>query len=63
MAFAKHLGARVIAMDLQDERLAFCRDWAGADVLVNGREKEKEQIAEATAGEIPCVVFDATGSA
>lgn len=62
-AFAKLAGARVIAMDLSDDRLAFCRSWAGADQAVNAGERPAERIAELTDGEFPTVVFDATGSA
>ncbi|MUT65290.1 zinc-binding alcohol dehydrogenase family protein [Paenibacillus sp. NEAU-GSW1] len=63
MAFAKHKGANVIAMDINDERLAFCRDWAKVDHTVNALEQAKEKIAELTGGEFPTVVYDATGNA
>ncbi len=63
MAFAKHRGARVIAMDIQEERLAFCRQWAKVDETVNALQGAKERLAELTDGEFPTVVFDATGNA
>ncbi|MEV5026939.1 zinc-binding alcohol dehydrogenase family protein [Paenibacillus sp. LPE1-1-1.1] len=63
MAFAKHRGARVIAMDIQDERLAFCKQWAKVDETVNALHGAKERIAELTGGEYPTAVFDATGNA
>lgn len=63
MAFAKHCGARVIALDIQEERLAFCRHWAKVDETVNALQGAKERLAELTNGEFPTVVFDATGSA
>lgn len=63
MAFAKHRGARVIAMDIQDERLAFCKQWAKVDETVNALHGAKERIVELTGGEYPTVVFDATGNA
>ncbi|CAM4499274.1 hypothetical protein FHS16_005570 [Paenibacillus endophyticus] len=63
MAFAKHRGARVIAMDIQDERLAFCKRWAKVDETVNALQGAKERLAELTDGEYPTVVFDATGNA
>ncbi|MGG4144357.1 zinc-binding alcohol dehydrogenase family protein [Paenibacillus algorifonticola] len=63
MAFAKHRGARVIAMDINEERLAFCKDWAGVDETVHAMQQPKERIAELTAEEFPTVVFDATGNA
>ncbi|MDF2958415.1 MAG: alcohol dehydrogenase [Paenibacillus sp.] len=62
MAFAKHRGARVIAMDINDERLAFCRQWAGVDHTVNALNQPKEQLAVITNGDLPTVVFDATGN-
>jgi 2-desacetyl-2-hydroxyethyl bacteriochlorophyllide A dehydrogenase len=63
MAFAKHRGARVIAMDVQEERLAFCRQWAKVDETVNALNGAKERLAELTGGEMPVAVFDATGNA
>ncbi|MCS7462119.1 zinc-binding alcohol dehydrogenase family protein [Paenibacillus doosanensis] len=63
MAIAKQRGARVIAMDMNDARLAFCREWAGADAVVNVRDNPQEQLRELTDGEFPSIVFDATGNA
>jgi 2-desacetyl-2-hydroxyethyl bacteriochlorophyllide A dehydrogenase len=63
MAFAKHQGARVIAMDIQEERLAFCRQWAKVDETVHALQGGKERLAELTGGEYPTAVFDATGNA
>ncbi|WP_054023047.1 zinc-binding alcohol dehydrogenase family protein [Bacillus sp. FJAT-28004] len=63
MAFAKHRGARVIAMDIQEDRLAFCKQWAKVDETVNAREDAEAKISELTNGEFPTVVFDATGNA
>jgi 2-desacetyl-2-hydroxyethyl bacteriochlorophyllide A dehydrogenase len=63
MILAKQLGANVIAMDINEERLAFCRDWAGVDQTVNALQLPKEKLAELTNGEFPTVVFDATGNA
>ncbi|CAH1231875.1 L-galactonate-5-dehydrogenase [Paenibacillus allorhizoplanae] len=63
MILAKQLGANVIAMDINEERLAFCREWAGVDQTVNALQHPKEKLAELTKGEFPTVVFDATGNA
>lgn len=63
MAFAKHRGAKVIAMDIQEERLAFCKQWAKVDGTVNALQDAKAQVAELTDGDYPTVVFDATGNA
>ncbi|MRN56467.1 zinc-binding alcohol dehydrogenase family protein [Paenibacillus monticola] len=62
MAFAKQRGATVIAMDLNEERLDFCRKWAKADYTVNAGQNPSEQIASITGGDYPTIVFDATGN-
>jgi len=61
MAFAKHRGAQVIAMDLNERRLQVCRDWARVDVALDARDRPQDQLAAWTAGEFPVCVFDATG--
>jgi 2-desacetyl-2-hydroxyethyl bacteriochlorophyllide A dehydrogenase len=63
MAFAKYAGATVIAMDINDERLAFSRSWANVEHTVNALHQPKEQLAAITGGDYPSVVFDATGNA
>lgn len=62
MAIAKQRGATVIAMDINDERLAFCQQWARVDHIVNAYQQPKEQIAAITGGDYPVAVFDATGN-
>ncbi|ULO10221.1 zinc-binding alcohol dehydrogenase family protein [Paenibacillus sp. 19GGS1-52] len=62
MAFAKQKGATVIAMDLNEERLDFCRKWAKVDYTVNAGQNPTEQIASITGGDYPTIVFDATGN-
>jgi len=62
MAFAKHEGAKVIAMDVNDERLEFCRKWAKVDYIVNALDNPMGNLKEITNGELPTVVFDATGN-
>jgi 2-desacetyl-2-hydroxyethyl bacteriochlorophyllide A dehydrogenase len=64
MAFAKYAGARVIAMDINEERLAFCKSWAKADQTINALESDvKLRLSEMTNGDFPVAVFDATGNA
>ncbi len=64
MAFAKHAGASVIAMDINEERLAFCRSWAKVDGTINALDPEaKLLLTKMTDGQFPVVVFDATGNA
>ncbi|MEI7026495.1 zinc-binding alcohol dehydrogenase family protein [Paenibacillus sp. y28] len=60
--FAAQSGAKVIMMDVNEERLEFCRQWAGAAYTVNALEQPVERIAEITGGEFPSVVLDATGN-
>ncbi len=62
MRFAKLTGADVIAMDIHDERLQFCKEWAKIDHIVNANNNPVEQISELTNGDFPTVVFDATGN-
>ncbi|AEI43155.1 zinc-binding alcohol dehydrogenase family protein [Paenibacillus mucilaginosus] len=63
MKFAKQAGARVIAMDLNEERLAFCRRWAPADETVHAGRDPLQEVERLTGGDFPVVVLDATGNA
>ncbi|UGB29306.1 zinc-binding alcohol dehydrogenase family protein [Metabacillus sp. B2-18] len=62
MKFAKQKGANVIAMDINEERLGFCKRWAKVDHTVNGLNNPLERLFELTDGEYPTVVYDATGN-
>lgn len=63
MAFAKLAGATVTALDLNDNRLQFCREQLGIDHTVNARQEDAlEQIRRITKGDMPTVIIDATGS-
>jgi 2-desacetyl-2-hydroxyethyl bacteriochlorophyllide A dehydrogenase len=62
MAFAKYRGAYVIAMDTNDERLAFCRSFANVDEIVNAKNDPIQQLLELTHEDLPSTVFDATGN-
>ncbi|OUM98556.1 MAG: hypothetical protein BAA02_04460 [Paenibacillaceae bacterium ZCTH02-B3] len=67
MVFARLAGARVLAMDVSGERLAFCRTWAGVEHSLDAAGLAAPQmvkrLAELTDGEFPAVVIDATGNA
>lgn len=63
MAFAKQRGAKVIAMDVNEERLNFCREWAKVDYTVNVKNNPLEDLLEISGGDLPTVVFDVTGNA
>lgn len=62
MAYAKQEGANVIAMDVNENRLEFCRKWAGVDHLVNAMDDPMKCLKDVTNGEMPMIVFDATGN-
>lgn len=63
MTFAKIRNARVIAMDVNEKRLEFCRKWAKVDATVHALEDPMKRLFEITNGDYPTIVFDATGSA
>lgn len=63
MEFARIAGAKVIALDINDNRLAFCTEKLGVEFAINGMtENVIERLAEITNGDMPTVVIDATGS-
>lgn len=63
MEFARIAGARVIAMDINDSRLEFCKTKLGIDYTVNALSEDAgNQISKITGGDMPTVVIDATGS-
>lgn len=63
MAFAKQLGGHVIAVDTNADRLAFCRDVLHIPYTVQaGKENVLEALQEITDGDMPTIVFDATGN-
>ena len=62
LQFAKIAGARAIALDVNADRLAFCRDTLGVEDCVMADGGEVEAIATITAGEMPLTVFDCTGN-
>jgi 2-desacetyl-2-hydroxyethyl bacteriochlorophyllide A dehydrogenase len=63
MEFARIAGGKVIALDINDQRLAFCRERIGVEHTVNGlTENVAERLAEVTNGDMPTVIIDATGN-
>ncbi len=63
MQFAGAAGARVIALDINPERLAFCREKLGVDDAILAGDAALEQVQALTGGDLPTLVFDATGNA
>lgn len=63
MAFAKQRGGHVIAMDTNADRLRFCREQLHIPYTIHsGSENILEALQEITNGEMPVVIFDATGN-
>ncbi len=61
--FAKLAGAQVIILDINAVRLNFCKTRLSVDHIINGSNlKVVEQLKEITNGDMPTVVFDATGN-
>lgn len=63
MEFARIAHARVIALDINANRLAFCKDKLHVPHSINASAGSVlEQLMEITEGDMPTVVIDATGS-
>ena len=63
LEFARIAGAHVIAMDMNGNRLNFCKTKLAIDHTINPvNENVTERIKEITNGDMPTVVIDATGS-
>ncbi|MGA0555546.1 zinc-binding alcohol dehydrogenase family protein [Larkinella sp. VNQ87] len=63
MEFARIAGGQVIAMDINENRLAFCREKLRVPHTIDARSADVvEQLRSLTNGDMPTVVIDATGS-
>ena len=63
MEFARIAGANVIAMDINDDRLSFCREKLKLPYTINPlTDNAIEKLKTITSGDMPTVVIDATGS-
>lgn len=61
--FARIAGAKVIVADINNGRLKFCKEKMNVDYAINAASPDfAEQIRTTTNGDMPTVVFDATGS-
>jgi 2-desacetyl-2-hydroxyethyl bacteriochlorophyllide A dehydrogenase len=63
MQFAAAAGARVIALDVNSERLSFCREKLHVEETVFGGDAAADQVRAITGGDMATAVFDATGNA
>jgi 2-desacetyl-2-hydroxyethyl bacteriochlorophyllide A dehydrogenase len=63
MEFARIAGAKVIAMDVNEQRLQFCKDKLHIAHTVDASAPDALQfVREITGGDMPTVVIDATGN-
>ena len=63
MEFARIAGGIVIALDINDLRLKFCKDKLKVPYTINALSPDvMEQLKVITNGDMPAVVIDATGS-
>ena len=63
MEFARIAGAHVIALDINEQRLQFCKEKLKVEYTVNALLPDVEaQIRSITNGDMPTVVIDCTGN-
>ena len=63
MEFARIAGAHVIAMDVNEQRLKFCKERLNVTHTINPvKDDTMEQLRSITKNDMPTVVIDATGN-
>jgi 2-desacetyl-2-hydroxyethyl bacteriochlorophyllide A dehydrogenase len=63
MQFAIEAGAQVIVLDINEDRLNFCREQLHVPYVINGiDENALESLKSITGDDLPTAVFDATGN-
>lgn len=63
MEFARIAGGNVIALDVNEKRLQFCKENLNITHVINAFSKNViEQLMDITKGDMPTVVIDATGN-
>src|SRR5579863_9799777 len=63
MEFARIAGGQVIAMDNNDDRLAFCKKKLNVEhIIYASKDNVAGKLIEITNGDMPTVVIDATGN-
>jgi 2-desacetyl-2-hydroxyethyl bacteriochlorophyllide A dehydrogenase len=62
MVFAKLTGARVLVLDMNRQRLEFCREVMGVDETVAPGDHLVDDLRRLTDGALPDAVIDATGN-
>lgn len=63
MALAQIDGAKVIALDMNEQRLEFCKKKLNTAYTINALSSDVvEELKEITSGDMPTVIIDATGN-
>ena len=62
MKLAQIAGAKVIALDMNENRLEYAKDSIGVDYVVNVGKDPVKQISDITNGDMATAVFDASGN-
>jgi len=62
LEFVKLTGARTIVLDVNDARLAFCRESMGVADTLKPSDRLEADLRDLTDGHLPDAVIDATGS-
>lgn len=63
MEFVRIAGGKVIALDVNEHRLRFCKEKLNVEHVLNGASADvTSQLKELTSGDMPTVVIDATGN-
>ena len=60
--FAQLAGAKVVVLDVNEDRLNFCRHQFKVDLTIAGGEEATVRLRELTSNDMPTAVFDATGN-
>lgn len=63
LAFARLAGADVAVMEVDEHRMAFAQKNLGVEHIIDGRGDAPAQLRAAFGGDLPLIVFDATGNA
>lgn len=62
LEFVQLTGARVILVDVNEQRLDFCRRVKGVEHAIRLSDRVEQELRDRTDGHLPDVVIDATGS-
>jgi 2-desacetyl-2-hydroxyethyl bacteriochlorophyllide A dehydrogenase len=62
LEFVKLTGAKMIVLDMNDQRLDFCKRFMGVHHTIKLSDTLEKDLRDVTDGQLPDVVIDATGS-